>query len=106
GSDVWLALTGGRVLRQLARRWYVEADGLTNLDLGCLAVAADGVYAGGLAGRVLRRDGLGTGGAWTLEQPASGQAPLTRAEVRGFMVLGVGVYAVAADGAVLGRGMA
>ena len=42
GDDVFLAASGGRVLRGRGGGWFLEGDGLTGLDLLSATVASDG----------------------------------------------------------------
>lgn len=101
GDDVFLAASGGRVLRGRGGGWFLEGDGLTGLDLLSATVASDGaVYAAGAGGAILRRDPQS--GRWALEHPL-GEAAVTRAELRAIFPAGDAVLALGADGAVLRR---
>lgn len=103
GRDVYLVGTGGRVLHQLEGRFYIEADGMTGVDLTAAAVTAEGAFAAGQGGVILRRDPMS--GRWAQEHP--GARVITRAEVRGIFSTGAGAertYALCADGTVLLRG--
>lgn len=97
GDEVYLVGSGGRILHSVSKRWFLEADGLTTVDLNAVTVTGSGVvYVVGVGARILRKDPKG----WTLDQP---QPPLTRAPLVAVFSVGAEVYAVAEDGTVLHR---
>lgn len=102
--DVYLVGTGGRVLHQMEGRFYVEADGMTGVDLTTAAILGEEAYAAGQGGVILRRDPRT--GRWAQEHPAA--QVITRAEVRGIFSVGPAgaarTYALCADGTLLSRG--